>query len=130
MVYGKKTYKNIFYGVDSSGNEYWGSWEPKSTLKEAKELYRKEIRLAKNSPEFGPFTVTMYRIDEISGERTMLAQKRISDMTYEKAVAKAEEAQRDYIESLSYYGHMDPAEQEASNDVYEEALQYYLSQIV
>lgn len=75
MVQDKKTYKHIFYAVESNGNEYWGSWIPKNTLKEAKELYRKEIELAKANPEYGPFHIAMYRIDEISGKRTVLKKK-------------------------------------------------------
>lgn len=75
MVQDKKTYKNIFYAVESRGNEYWYSWVPKNTFKEAKELYRKEIESAKNNSEYGPFAITMYRIDKKSNKAIIIKAK-------------------------------------------------------
>lgn len=43
-------------------------------------------------------------------------------MTREELIQRAEEAQIRYLMNLDYYSSMDPAEQEAANEVYEDAL--------
>jgi hypothetical protein len=43
-------------------------------------------------------------------------------MTQEEAIQRAEEAQVNYLMNLDCYEAMDPAEQEAANEVYEDTL--------
>lgn len=57
------------YEIGSSGNEYWASYCYKNTYKEALAEYTKEVELAKQNLEYGPFLIYIMRVDKPTKRR-------------------------------------------------------------